>query len=189
MGSRPRNSVEMRSIFIIFILPFQGTSGFLKDCHLKGENYDFGQDYLSWDHATDLSDCFEKCSATLINPCHGITWVHNARRNCALYGSNGVRQGVNRRGQDSYTCSAEIDFKPYQLNSNGRVSCRRDSDCPPDKEYDNCPPETSYGKTTLEHSCVDGGCRQKWSGCCPRTADGNIICNTGIELLDISATG
>jgi len=88
---------------IVQIVQIHGQQGW--DCHfLTGRNRDYGNDYKRWEYnVRSLSECQRKCESSS-DWCRGITWVKDSSRNCALYDSYGVEEGVGRRNQDSYEC-------------------------------------------------------------------------------------
>jgi len=150
-------------------------------CDLYGNDYDHGEDYLSWTSVYSLGQCMDKCKSTY--NCDGITWVKNYNRNCALYDSRGTRSGVTRRGQDSYincnsgggsgggvsssgggeeSCSgngsAARSAGVYCLNDEGMVTCRSRSDCPPDvKDYSVAGCEGCESGIAYSYKCDDDG--------------------------------
>lgn len=80
-------------------------------CRLVGRDSDFGQDYYDWISVRSLRACQNKC-LDLNEPCSGFTYVHNNRKNCALYDVGGVEEGVKRRNQDSYLCECVANCSP-----------------------------------------------------------------------------
>merc|ERR1711890_145718 len=88
---------------ILQVVQIHGQRG----CYLAERDADFGQDYYSWTSVGSLRECQNKCldRKDWDQFCIGFTYVHNNRRNCALYDHAGIEEGVKRRGQDSYKCT------------------------------------------------------------------------------------
>merc|ERR1712080_749157 len=98
------------SMFLLLALILQVVQIHGWDCHLAERDADFGQDYYSWTSVGSLRECQNKCldRNDWDQFCSGFTYVHNNRRNCALYEHDGIEEGVKRRGQDSYLCFAPV---------------------------------------------------------------------------------
>merc|ERR1712130_1067398 len=103
-----------------------------RDCRLEKYNADFGQDFYNLTNVDSLSQCQDTCESE--RRCFGFTWAAGETtntlatraqgqtrrrgtgrgsgvsvdtepaRNCALYGKNGMVDGVLRHGQESYKC-------------------------------------------------------------------------------------
>merc|ERR1712080_511339 len=105
---------------ILQVVQIHGQRG----CYLAERDADFGQDYYSWTSVGSLRECQNKCLDR--NDCMGFTYVHNNRRNCALYDADGIEEGVKRGGQDSYDCSpathAAGGWKPKFLSAGSGTS-------------------------------------------------------------------
>jgi len=145
---------------------------------ISGKNYDFGNDYLKWIWVTSLYECQRECESTVdpnatslsgerdLNVCHGITWIKNGNRNCALYNARGIESGVYRQGQDSYRCAFALPSGADELNSGsgtaGSSGVRRGGIAwRPSRPNVYCKSRNRYGKTVW--------CTVQSNGKCPRS--------------------
>merc|ERR1712226_1459768 len=94
-------------------------------CELAERDADFGQDYYSWTSESSVRECQNKCEEDRTK-CLGITYVANIRRNCALYDTFGIEEGVKKRNQDSYLCfppnASSGGWKPKFLSAGSGIS-------------------------------------------------------------------